>query len=55
MRAANGPFDVRSPALRRNVSLALLAAFGFGVYALGVSAEPSVKCLGLVAAFFAPV
>jgi hypothetical protein len=36
--------------LRAAVSALLVGAFGFGVWALALSSDDSVKCLGLVAA-----
>ena len=33
----------------------LVGAIAFGLYALGLSDDASVKCIGLVCAFFAPV
>lgn len=46
-----------STELRAGVSLALVAASAFGVWALGAfgPTDDTVKCIGLVAAFFAPV
>lgn len=52
---ANTSAGAPSPALRDGISATLLGATIFGVYALGFSAEDSIKCLGLVCAFFAPV
>lgn len=44
-----------SGALRVGVTTALAASTAFGVWALAVSPDPSVKCIGLVCASFAPV
>ena len=44
-----------SAGLRDGVSAVLVAAIAFGIYALGVSSEDAIKCIGLVCAFFAPV
>jgi len=44
-----------SPEVGTRVSAALVVAIAFGVWALGFSSEDSVKCIGLVFAFFAPV
>uniref|UniRef100_A0A7S3C4B3 Uncharacterized protein n=2 Tax=Haptolina ericina TaxID=156174 RepID=A0A7S3C4B3_9EUKA len=52
---ANTAAGAPSPALRGGVSALLVAAIAFGVYALAFSPEDSVKCVGLVCAFFAPV
>ena len=53
------PADTRrglpSEELRGAVSAILVAAFAFGVWALALSPDDTVKCIGLVAAFFAPV
>ena len=46
---------VPSPQLRASVTAALVAACAFGVWALVLSPDDSVKCIGLVCAFFAPV
>ena len=46
---------VPSSELRTAVSALLFAAFAFGVWALALSPDDSVKTIGLVAAFFAPV
>ena len=52
---ANTDVGAPSPELRNGVSTALLATIIFGVYALGFSSEDTIKCVGLVCAFFAPV
>ena len=52
---ANTSVGAPSDTLRSSISAALVAATIFGVYALGFSPDDSVKCLGLVCAFFAPV
>ena len=52
---ANTAVGAPSPALRNGVSAALVAAIAFGVYALGFSDVDTIKCVGLVCAFFAPV
>ena len=44
-----------SPELRASISALLCALTAFGVWALGASPDDSVKCIGLVCAFFAPV
>ena len=44
-----------SAALKGGVSAALAASTAFGVWALAFAADDHVRCLGLVAAFFAPV
>jgi len=44
-----------SPELRSSVTAALATACAFGVWALALSPEDTVKCIGLVCAFFAPV
>jgi len=46
---------VPSQQLRSSVSALLVAACAFGVWALLLSPEDTVKCIGLVCAFFAPV
>jgi len=46
---------VPSAALRGGISAALLSAFVFGGWALALSPDDSVKCLGLVALAFSPV
>jgi lycopene cyclase domain-containing protein len=52
---ANTSVGAPSAQLRDGVSAALLGAIVFGVFALGFSSEDTIKCLGLVCAFFAPV
>jgi len=52
---ANTAAGAPSAALRDGVSAVLVAAIVFGVYALGVSSDDAIKCIGLVCAFFAPV
>jgi len=44
-----------SAELQSAVSMTLVAAIVFGVYALGFSPDDTIKCIGLVCAFFAPV
>ena len=44
-----------SEELRSSVSAALASACAFGVWALAFSPDDTVKCIGLVCAFFAPV
>lgn len=44
-----------SAELQSTVSMTLVAAIVFGVYALGFSPDDTIKCIGLVCAFFAPV
>ena len=44
-----------SPELRASISALLCALTAFGVWALGASPDDSVKCIGLVCAFFAPI
>lgn len=44
-----------SPELRASVAATLAAASAFGVWALAFSPDDTVKCVGLVSAFFAPV
>ena len=51
----NTALGAPAPALRTGVSAALLGSILFGVYALGLSSEDTIKCIGLVCAFFAPV
>lgn len=46
---------VPSAQLRASVSALLVAACAFGVWALALSPDDTVKCIGLVCAFFAPV
>ena len=48
---AGAPTD----AFRDQISVALVAASAFGLWALTISPDDSVKCIGLVAAFFAPI
>ena len=41
--------------LRGGVAGLLSALTAFGIWALLITEEPSVKCIGLVCAFFAPI
>jgi len=52
---ANTAAGTPSPELRSGVTAALAAATAFGVWALALSPDDTVKCVGLVCAFFAPV
>lgn len=52
---ANAALGTPSLALKGGVSAALAAASAFGWWALLLSDDSNVKCIGLVAAFFAPV
>jgi len=52
---ANTAAGAPSEELRAGVTATLAALIAFGVYALGFSPEDTVKCVGLVCAFFAPV
>ena len=52
---ANADASEPSTELKASVGVALAALSAFGWWALTVSPDESVKCIGLVAAFFAPV
>jgi len=52
---ANTAAGAPSSELRTGVSVALTAAIVFGVFALGLSSDDSIKCIGLVCAFFSPI
>jgi len=52
---ANTAAGAPSSELRTGVSAALTAAIVFGVFALGLSSDDSIKCIGLVCAFFSPI
>jgi len=52
---ANTALGAPSEQLRAGVTAMLVAAIAWGVWALGFSSEETIKCLGLVCAFFAPV
>ena len=52
---ANPSAAAPTDAFRDQISAALVAASLFGLWALAISPDDSVKCIGLVAAFFAPI
>jgi len=52
---ANTLVGAPSGAVRNGVAATLVASIAFGIYALGFSSEDTIKCVGLVCAFFAPV